>query len=325
MDNETAVLVTPSREGQFELEDTVNWLRYLDSHGYVVIKNVASKEDCIQADSLFWDFVESLPRNEDLQNRRNDPSTWENKRWFPSTDYGLANGYGFGQSKFLWHTRLLPKVEMAFNNIWGLDKQLLVSYDGGNAFRPFRQNPSWKTKGGWWHVDQNATHDAGRGKVCIQGLVSYTNADESTGGLCVIDGSHYFHNELCERVKEARLMGPDASDFLMVPVEDPVLSSGNKIMICCSAGDLVLWDSRTVHCNHPALDNAKDSEQPADKLLRLVGYVCMTPAEWASSEVLEKRRQAFIHNESSSHCKFHIYMLHFSEVDCYYGRAPSVL
>ena len=37
------------------------------------------------------------------------------------------------------------------------------------------------------------------GKVCIQGLLTYTTADASTGGLCVVVGSHKQHTDLCKR------------------------------------------------------------------------------------------------------------------------------
>jgi hypothetical protein len=49
----------------------------------------------------------------------------------------------------------------------------------------------------------------------------------------------------------------------------------------CSAGDVILWDSRTIHCNCPALvppPLAVDEALPVS-LLRVVGYVCMTPTE----------------------------------------------
>jgi hypothetical protein len=197
-------MLRPSGDtARFDVEDTESWLQYLDSHGYVVIKNVASKEECDTAMTLFWDFLESVPG---FEIKRNDPTTWEDKHWFPSSEHGIANAYGFGQSKFTWQGRLLPKVETTFKHIWGLDKRLIVSYDGGNAFRPYQKKPQWKTKGGWWHVDQNSLNPSGKGKgkVCIQGLVSYLDGNETTGGLCVISGSHKHHDELCERLPQAR-------------------------------------------------------------------------------------------------------------------------
>lgn len=42
-------------------------------------------------------------------------------------------------------------------------------------------------------------------------------------------------------------------DYVSIPRNDPVLTSQQAILVCAKAGDLILWDSRTVHCNTPAL------------------------------------------------------------------------
>ncbi len=45
-------------------------------------------------------------------------------------------------------------------------------------------------------------------------------------------------------------------------------------LIQCKAGDLVVWDSRCIHCNTPALI---DKQKDETKLLRIVAYICMSP------------------------------------------------
>lgn len=114
-----------------------------------------------------------------------------------------------------------------------------------------------KTKtnaGGWWHVDQNSLRGPTRvGRVCVQGLVSFTKADESTGGLCVIPGSHLLHNAVCDRAPSAKMK----NDFVQIDPLDPVLTMPKKL-VCCEPGDLLVWDSRTIHCNTPALKPAVD-------------------------------------------------------------------
>ena len=88
----------------------------------------------------------------------------------PSHSNGILHGFGFGQSDFQWKLRLLPAVKEAFAAIWQTD-DLLVSFDGGNAFRPWRHKREWLTDGGWYHVDQNSLRDDQNGKRCIQGVV----------------------------------------------------------------------------------------------------------------------------------------------------------
>ena len=97
---------------------------------------------------------------------------------------GIASGASFNHSEFCWATRLLPRVNEAFSavrnprhtllksfmmnalhaqcdahtlfigQVWGGERDLIVSFDGGNAFRPWKIKPEWSTDGGWWHVDQ---------------------------------------------------------------------------------------------------------------------------------------------------------------------------
>eukprot|EP00928_Gymnodinium_smaydae_P027285 TRINITY_DN21144_c0_g1_i2.p1 TRINITY_DN21144_c0_g1~~TRINITY_DN21144_c0_g1_i2.p1 ORF type:complete len:406 (+),score=64.26 TRINITY_DN21144_c0_g1_i2:67-1284(+) len=288
---------------RFDVGATEQWMSYLDEHGYCVLKGAADVKAVDRAKCLMWDFLERVPGT---AVRRDDMSTWE-KDWLPSSSNGILGRHGFGQSAFCWHTRLLPKVRQAFSEIWKSD-DLLVSFDGGNVFRPWTQKQGWRTEGSWWHLDQNALLPGNDGRVCVQGFVTFTDATPSTGGLCVIPGSHRQHKEVCERSCSRR-------NFVPVASGDPVLESGGKLVLA-QAGDLVLWDSRCVHCNAPgsleaetpsAEDEAKGIERgegalSPSELLRVVGYVCMTPAAWASQSVLDNRKNAFIRNVTLGHC-----------------------
>lgn len=185
-----------------------------------------------------------------------------------------------------------------------------------------------------------------------------------TGGFCAIPGSHRLHSQLCERSPSANSM----IDFVMLEKNDPILFAGVKnrsadmaggeaavgdsineeqklmaavdvpILVGAQAGDLILWDSRTVHCNSPALTVAEyfakrqaeaettemasadaaaaasaaastaastatpeaASTAPAD-LIRLVAYVCMVPQSVASAEVLKMRHDGFRQRLATSH------------------------
>lgn len=317
------VHVTAVHPPRFNLEtERDDFLKYLDEHGYAVVARVADDQAVQTAKSLMWDYLESIPNT---NVKRNDVTSWGLKGdWLPSETNGILHGFGIGQSDFMWHLRLLPPVKAAFSAIWNTD-DLLVSFDGANAFRPWKYDSSWLTAGGWYHVDQNATKQESIGRCCIQGLVTLTDATEDTGGLVVISGSHTEHTPMCQRSEIAKSNG----DFVPVPVGDPVLDKGASL-ICALAGDLILWDSRTVHCNSPSLtalaaaaavadsdqklNPEVDKERPVSaraseathessqwELIRQVGYVCMMPAKFASQEVLLKRQDAFVNNISLSH------------------------
>jgi len=192
-----------------------------------------------------------------------------------------------GQSDFLWHLRTLTSVRKAFEKIWSTS-DLIVSFDSAGLFRPWHHGFR-KTVGGWWHVDQ------GRGKQgrhAVQGLVSLFQQDGRTGGLTVVPRSHLRFAEVVEDQQN-----PDI-DYCTVQPYCPVLQELPRRLVCCEAGDLVLWDSRTVHANAPAVEQPV---APGDRLLRAVGYICMTPASFAPADVLKGRRSAYEHRFSTSH------------------------
>ncbi|CAF1356570.1 unnamed protein product, partial [Didymodactylos carnosus] len=89
-------------------------------------------------------------------------------------------------------------------------------------------------------------------------------------------------------------------NYVAIPSEHPLLKQLNARLVKCKAGDLVVWDSRCIHCNTPALDNndkmgekassLTDAESP--RLLRIVAYVCMSPTGMVTFDKLEEFRMA---------------------------------
>mmetsp|Transcript_9186 Transcript_9186/g.11571 ORF Transcript_9186/g.11571 Transcript_9186/m.11571 type:complete len:84 (+) Transcript_9186:344-595(+) len=60
----------------------------------------------------------------------------------------------------------------------------------------------WKTRGTWFHVDQNVYNPGKAGRCCVQGLITLTKADEYSGGRKVTPGSHKDFLDVCERNAE---------------------------------------------------------------------------------------------------------------------------
>jgi len=185
-------------------------------------------------------------------------------------------------------------VRKVFAELWGTER-LVVSFDGAGMFRPYGLNRKWKpTKKNWYHLDQ--AHQK-RGLHCIQGLVTLKDATEETGSLVVVPRSHRFHNDILSRYKG------DKSNFLSVKVNDRVLTEGDigPRMVKARAGDLVLWDSRTVHCNTVPLVERNRALLEGKDLIRSVMYVCYTPAVWCSEETFEKRIAGVELGETCTH------------------------
>lgn len=284
----------PSQEDELNMLDTTpvprfavddhGWLKYLDKEGYAVVANVADNENLSQAENFLWSFLEGT-----TSWRRGDSKTWtdEGIERIGSVQNGLVNGSGMGQSDFLWYLRVLPQVRKVFEKIWST-QELIVSFDSAGIFRPWHHGFR-KTVGGWWHVDQGRCK---QGRHAVQGLVSLFAADGKTGGLTVVPGSHLRFAEVVEDQQNPGI------DYATVQPYCPVLQQLPRRLVCCQAGDLILWDSRTVHANAPAVEQPV---APGDRLLRAVAYICMTPASFAPADVLKGRRAAYEHRFSTSH------------------------
>ncbi len=178
-------------------------------------------------------------------------------------DTGIIASPKFNHSDFCWFSRLLPGVKKAFASIWSTN-DLIVSFDAGNAFRPWDIHPGWVTSRNWWHVDQNSKRGQARhGKVCVQGLVTYYDVTERTGGLCLFPGSQSEHDTLCSRCPSA----DTKRDFVYLETTDPIITENQAILPLAKAGDLILWDSRVVHCNTPGLtsDVPLSSYEPGEE------------------------------------------------------------
>eukprot|EP01047_Picozoa_sp_COSAG01_P052809 COSAG01_NODE_5591_length_4159_cov_59.059852_6_plen_165_part_00 len=63
--------------------------------------------------------------------------------------------HGVIHSEATWFVRGIPKVKQAFTQLWGTD-DLICSFDGICAFRPWNIEPSWRSTGPWFHTDQPA-------------------------------------------------------------------------------------------------------------------------------------------------------------------------
>jgi len=268
---------------RFSADDAL-WLEHLNAEGYAVVASVADDEALVSAERLLWDFLEKW-----TPWRRATPSTWTDQGFeqIGSVQNGIMNGAGAGQSDFVWHLRTLPTVRQVFEKIWETSN-LIVSFDGANVFRPWHAGFR-KTVCGWWHVDQ------GRGKQgrhAVQGFVSLYEANGKTGGLTVIPRSHLRFGEVVEDQQNPSI------DYCTVQPYSAILHELPRRLVCCQPGDLVLWDSRTVHANAPA---PEEPVGPADRLLRAVAYVCMTPASFAPEDIKRGRRAAYEYRFSTSH------------------------
>ena len=258
-------------------------IQYLEEQGYVVIKNALSTAEASKTLELLWDYLEGLGTGID----RRDVSTWGDDRWPTCAHGGIMPSYGIGHSEAQWFLRGIPKVKKAFAKIWNTD-DLLTSFDGVSLWRPWNINPDWKTESGqsWFHIDQHPISKPG--KQCIQGLVNLLPTSKEIGGNVIIPESHNFFKDIPNEYEERLGRLPLDIDHFRFPNDDPKLSSKPAIMCHMEPGDMLLWDSRTIHCSNAGTELSNDTSN----LIRAASLICMMPKSLSDESVLEKRREA---------------------------------
>ncbi len=264
---------------------------YLKEHGYVVIANALDLQQTQHALAGLWDYLEGLETGID----RLDSRTWGDDNWPTAVHGGILPSYGVGHCQAQWFIRDIPGVKKSFAALWGTD-DLLVSFDGVSLWRPWSVDPSWKTNLGssWLHIDQ---HPIGRpGRQCVQGLVNLLPTSESAGGNVIVPGSHRLFTEIPDLYTE-RLARIDPSiDHFRFPKEDPLFLDNEPITCHMEAGDLLLWDSRTVHCSSPGSGH----EFPGNELVRAISLICMMPRSRSNEEVISRRKAAIAKKTSTT-------------------------
>jgi len=258
-------------------------VQYLDEHGFVVIRNALTAAQAATAVTLLWDYLEGLNTGID----RTNVDSWSDDNWPTVVHGGILPSYGIGHSQAQWFIRDQATVQESFAAVWD-DDDLLTSFDGVAIWRPWTHNPAWRTNDGpsWLHIDQ---HPIGRpGKHCVQGLVNLLDTSAATGGNVVIPGSHKRFASIPQAYPDRLARIHPSIDHFRFPKQDPLLADTQPIQAHMEAGDMLLWDSRTIHCSSPGTRTPPNNR----KLLRAASLVCMMPRAKSNPQVLAQRQAA---------------------------------
>ncbi|CAL5874848.1 uncharacterized protein PFLUO_LOCUS9150 [Penicillium psychrofluorescens] len=261
-----------------------DWRDNLASQGYVVIKNAIPQGRAQQYQQKALDWLKSFSPSLDLD----DPSTWREENLPATHKFNLFKEYSVTHERFMWEARQEPKVVEAFAKIWGTD-ELLVSFDALNITLPNRQDkPPNKP---WPHVDQSPLR---RGLHCVQGIINLSSAGPEDGSLILLPRSNTVTEKFFDEQtdpstwlkKDFRTISETEMDWF----KDKGMS---PIKVLADPGDLILWDSRTVHWG---------GEPTAQSdTIRTVIYASYSPASMASKETLEAKQTAFRSYGATTH------------------------
>eukprot|EP01084_Bolivina_argentea_P119035 211116_1 len=334
-----------------EMNDEANI--YLQKHGYVVIKNILDIKQITTARNLLWEFLNRIGWD------KNYYQTWRFGENEGESSIGIFRGHGISQSKLQWYIRKNKKVINTFAKLWNVkSNELITAFESCVLFRPWYIDEStmyWKTSSSWYHIDQNVKRKPQF--ECIQAYVTLYDQNEYTGSTVVIPNSHL----LTQKNLNLKISPFEDADFIYIP-KDNILLNMEKILICSKPGDMILWDSRTVHCNSPSLKTVKEMQKHygqkqivietnsnkqlnilnelldifEDKkedeinkidLLRAVCLVCMTPKCKANKSVLVQRINGYINQYALSHWPHEFVVLHRPEMNTFpnYLKKKSVL
>jgi ectoine hydroxylase-related dioxygenase (phytanoyl-CoA dioxygenase family) len=273
-----------SKEYRFPLSNIKDWKKYLEENGFVVVSSVISKEECKKYLNEMWNVLEIL--SEGKVNQK-DKTTWTKAKNYPFMLHGGMIQY-IGHSQFQWDLR--EKCSELFAQLWNVkNTELATSFDGFclmNGIRNYRKN----SLNSFLHTDQSPN----RNKLwSYQGFVNLEDCDDDSGGFVCVPKSHTIHRKFLEEnfdITEKRFSG----DWILFSDEEKTKYNsvlGNVQKINCKAGDFILWDSRTFHCN----------TVPTKSVIRACVYICMIPKKNVPDEVLEKRKKALTELRCCSH------------------------
>ncbi|KAK2737301.1 hypothetical protein FQN57_000385 [Myotisia sp. PD_48] len=249
-----------------------DWRDQLFRDGYTIVKGVISPERAQTYVDRMLAWLESFPYGFDRQRK----STWTAKHLPPNLKGGMYQGFAVQHEQFMWDARQEPNVISAFAKLWGTS-DLLVSFDAMNLTLP--GTSTTKQTAPWPHIDQNPSKPD---LECVQGILNLAPNGPKDGGLIVLQGSSILNEEFFKGQQKA-WGGLDWYGFKSKDIKWFESRGCKWIKVCAEPGDLILWDSRTIHHN----------TLPERDALRAAMYLCYTPASFATQADLG-RKAAFL-------------------------------
>ncbi|WWD03167.1 hypothetical protein V865_001214 [Kwoniella europaea PYCC6329] len=263
-----------------------DWRDELATKGYTVVKAIPT-EKALEYRERAFQWMESFALGFD----RNDVKTWKNEHLPVHIKGGMFHGYGFYDISQLWDIRCEDGVIDAFAKVWGTD-ELITSFDGGSIMLPNRVDVM--DSGKWEHMDQSHYR---RGFYCCQGLVNLNNNGPDDGGLMVLEGSSKLVEEYFDTHGRNSYKSWGPFDWFGFTEEQQqwFFDRGCKwVKVCAEPGDLILWDSRTMHYN----------VRPKGDRDRVCTYICMAPAHLLTEEDRQLRVECFEQSKGTTHVPF---------------------
>mmetsp|Transcript_42573 Transcript_42573/g.47591 ORF Transcript_42573/g.47591 Transcript_42573/m.47591 type:complete len:498 (+) Transcript_42573:348-1841(+) len=289
-------------------------------------------------------------KNTNCPSRRRKERASQLSKYHPKSVEGrIFPFYGAGHSSFQWYLRSQYYVQDVFALIHSVDRnELITSLDGMILWTEYDDDHMGKYRGtddgnkpttiaaydhdkGWFHIDQNPKTKPKFASV--QGLVNLLPVIENTGGNVLVMGSHkMFPNHYLKSSKSSsddvdvdvdvdefyyeRLKEINGDDWLEIDPNDTLLQKESTVMCLLGPGDMIVWDSRLIHCSYPGKpmpsstnneyeismeEEEEGNELKRQGLVRAAGLVNMIPRSKCSIGVHSQRIQAIKNARTLTH------------------------
>ncbi len=284
----------------YRFDITGDWKNYLLNAGFVVVSGIVNKEQAARYLAQTWDVIEELSNN---NVKRDDLATRKKHSNYPYMMHGGMIQY-LGHSQVQWDVR--EACAPIFAELYNVPvEQLSTSFDGlcfMDGTRGYKkQDPT-----SFLHADQAPSK---RFQYSVQGILNLVDNGPDNGGFVCVPGSHLYRDFWDAKVENGEIL--KTSDWYLFSEQekrsDPMFNEWIKV--CAQAGDIILWDSRTWHCNTTPSGKYslsgkathKEKVELADRHIRVCIYVCMLPKISVSDKVKMHRREAVVEGRVTSH------------------------
>jgi hypothetical protein len=264
----------------------------LAEYGIAIVKNVLNVAEIQSMKDGSWDYLEHITQNFETPINRNDDATWKEFLHLYPKHSMLLQQWGIGHAKYIWDIRQNVNVVDVFAKIWDCEQEdLLTSFDGASChFPPEKTGRGWYRGNLWLHTDQSYTRNEFE---CTQSWITAYDVKAGDATLAFMEGSHKYHKDFA-----ADHNITDKSDWYKLNNEQ-IQYYKEKGCLCkrvlCDAGDMVLWDSRTIHCGIEPMKKRKELN------FRNVAYICMMPRNTATPAMIRKKQKAFNEKRTTNH------------------------
>jgi ectoine hydroxylase-related dioxygenase (phytanoyl-CoA dioxygenase family) len=252
----------------------------LEEKGWAVVASVYTAEECDEVTRQMWECLSQASGGE---LRPEADFAIMPVKDLPSHKHGIIEAHRLNHAAPIRKVRRDPRFIALFSLLHGTD-QLTASMDRVNFKFPGRV---YRSAAPWPHMDQCPRRLE---RISVQSYLTMMDAGEDDPSNQLYQGSHrifaeHWKEKRTQETSDWYKLTPEEATELgkLCPLVKPVLHKG----------DLLLWDSRTVHS--PSDGTTREG--------RFVIYLCYGPLWEKASDTkfLEKKKQAFLECRATSH------------------------